>query len=87
MVSEVGLTLVACTLLIAGAVEVPPQVKTVIEYGGRLIVELGLKLVTVVEVVATTFDASLLSVMFADVSCCSTTVPVGAFPAKFTEFA
>ena len=46
---------------------------------------LALKLERVVVVVWTTFENSLVSVMKGEVSCCITTVPVGALgPAKFT---
>ena len=85
MVAEV-LVVAALTAEICGAACVePPQVRTVIEYGGRLRVLLELKLETVVEVGTTTADVSFVSVGFADVSWVIFTVPVGALvPAKFT---
>jgi hypothetical protein len=85
MVSDVGVTEVAVTAEIVGAVLVPPHVKLVIEKGGRVMAVLGLKLGILEEVVDTTLAASLLSVGFTEVSCCTATVvPLGTAPAKFT---
>ncbi len=78
MVADVGVMDDTETAEMDGGALDPPHVNTVIEYGGRVIAELGSKFDRVVEVVDTTFEFSLVSVMLAEVSCCIVTVPVGA---------
>src|ERR1700724_1466426 len=60
-------------------------VSTVIEYGGRESTVDEPKPLSVFSVVCTVSAVSLLSVMFAEVTCVICTVPVGAFgPEKVT---
>jgi hypothetical protein len=59
--------------------------KSVIENGGSVIVLAGLKFETFVVLITTVLVLSLLSVIFAEVSCFSVTYPLGrSAPARFT---